>query len=438
MSFPACPIFPSTWTLFLLVTITLARLPYSAAEAVDGEWVSLFNGKDLVGWEAPENPSTFQVVDGVLVVKGDRGHLFYTGPVGNHDFTDFEWKCDVLTKPGANSGMYFHTAMQPEGWLTKGCEAQIDNSHIDPRRTGGIYGIADVMDDCPAKDNEWFTQHVIVRGKRIIIKVNGKVTTDYTEPDSPVRTPGNEQRVLSHGTLAIQGHDPGSEVHFRNIMVRVPPSADDGFVALFDGKSLDGWVVRGGKAKYAVEDGVIVGTSQPNTSNTFLCTEQEYGDFVLEYEILADSELNSGVQIRSQVFDKDTTVNLGEGNAMNIPAGRVHGYQVEYDANVPRRAWLAGIYDEGRRAWLVPGPLGGDPTKFTEQGKRLYKPGDWNHIRVEAQGPSIKTYLNGELRADMHDDLTPSGFIGLQVHGVRGETKPLKVRWRNLRIKELN
>ena len=438
MNVPAHRFFPSILTLILLVTITLACLPHSVADDGDGEWVSIFNGQDLTGWEAPENPSTFQVVDGVLVVKGDRGHLFYTGPVGNHDFTDFEWKCDVLTMPGANSGMYFHTAMQPEGWLTKGCEAQIDNSHTDPRRTGGIYGIADVMDEPPVRDNEWFTQHVIVRGKRVIIKVNGKVTTDYTEPDSPVRTPGNEQRVLSHGTLAIQGHDPGSEVHFRNIMVRILPSADDGFIALFDGKTLDGWVVRGGKAKYAVEDGVIVGTSQPNTSNTFLCTKKDYGDFMLEYEILADSELNSGVQIRSQVFDKSSTVSLGDGSTISVPAGRVHGYQVEYDANAPMRAWLAGIYDEGRRAWLVPGPLGGDPKQFTEQGKRLYKPGDWNHIRVEAQGPSIKTYLNGELRADMHDDLTPSGLIGLQVHGVRGETTPMKVRWRNLRIKELD
>ena len=209
------------------------------------------------------------------------------------------------------------------------------------------------------------------------------------------------------------------------------------FVPLFDGKLLDGWVVLGGKAKYAVKDGTIVGTSKPNAPNTFLCTEKNYGDFILEYEIRADAELNSGVQIRSQQFDDDTEVDLGDGKTMKIPRGRVHGYQVEYDANVPGRAWMAGIYDEGRRSWLYPGLLGGDAKKCTDQGKRVYKPGEWNNFRVEAKGPSIKTYLNGELRTDMQDSLTPAGFIGLQVHQVGENTKPMHVSWRNLRIEVL-
>jgi 3-keto-disaccharide hydrolase len=213
---------------------------------------------------------------------------------------------------------------------------------------------------------------------------------------------------------------------------------ETGFVSLFDGKTLDGWIVRGGKAEYTVEDGVIVGTSRPNTSNTFLCTLKDYGDFVLEYEIKADSELNSGVQIRSQVFDKDTVVNLGNGRSMTIPAGRVHGYQVEFDANLPERAWMAGIYDEGRRDWLYPGSLGGDARSFTAQGKRLFRPGTWNQVRVEARGPSIKTFFNGQPRAEITDNLTPSGFIGLQVHSVHDEARPLHVRWRNLRIKTLD
>lgn len=212
---------------------------------------------------------------------------------------------------------------------------------------------------------------------------------------------------------------------------------ENGWVSIFNGKNLDGWQTRGGKATYAVEEGTIVGTSQPNTSNTFLCTDKEYGDFVLEYEMKADSELNSGVQIRSHALDSDTEVDLGDGKSMEIPAGRIHGYQVEFDANFPDRAWMGGIYDEARRGWLYPGPLGGDPNKFTEQGKKLFKPGDWNHIRVEALGPSIKTWLNGELRTEMQDSMTPKGFIGLQVHSVGENTKPLKVQWRNLRIQSL-
>jgi hypothetical protein len=422
--------------LFLItVGCSLASTHVLAFEP-DGEgWSTLFNGKDLDGWRAPENPETFQVVDGTLVVKGDRGHLFYVGEVGNHDFKNFEWKCDILTKPGANSGMYFHTKPQPEGWLTTGLEAQIDNSHTDPRRTGGIYNVADVMNESPVKDNEWFTQLVIVRGNRIVVKVNNRVTTDHTEPENPERPAGQEGRRLSHGTIAIQGHDPGSEVHFRNIKIRVLP--DDDSISLFDGQSLDGWEVRGGKATYAVEDETIVGTSHPDTSNTFLCTEKEFGDFVLEYEIKADSALNSGVQIRSQEFDKNTVVELGNGKEMNIPAGRVHGYQIEFDANVPGRAWMAGIYDEGRRGWLFPGTAGGDEKLFTEQGKQLFKPGDWNLIHVEAKGHSIKTWLNGELRTQMKDQLTPRGFIGLQVHSVGAKKEPLQVRWRNIRLQSL-
>jgi hypothetical protein len=422
----------------LLATIILNSFTICEAQSpvADEDWISIFNGKNLEGWNAPENPATFQVVDCTLVVKGDRGHLFYVGPVGDHDFKNFEWKCEILTKPGANSGMYFHTKPQPEGWLTVGLEAQIDNSHVDPRRTGGIYGVADVMDDSPVKDNEWFTQHVIVRGHQIVIKVNDQITTNHTEPENPERPAGQEGRRLSHGTIAIQGHDPGSEVHFRNIMIRLLP--DDDGVALFDGKTLDGWQVRGGKATYDVEHGIIVGTSQPNTSNTFLCTEKEYGDFVLEYEIKADAALNSGVQIRSQVFDKHSQVDLGSDKSIKIPAGRVHGYQVEFDANVPGRAWMGGIYDEGRRGWLYPGTAGGGAKEFTEQGKKLFKPGEWNHIRVEANGPSIKTWLNGDIRTDMRDSMTPKGFIGLQVHAVGENAEPLQVRWRNIRIQSLD
>ena len=216
-------------------------------------------------------------------------------------------------------------------------------------------------------------------------------------------------------------------------------AADDatGWTELFNGKNLDGWIQRGGKAGYAVVDGVIVGTSKAGTSNSFLCTDRDYGDFILEYEMKADIELNSGVQIRSHEFAEPTEVDLGDGKSMKIRAGLVHGYQVEFDVNQAERVWTAGIYDESRRGWLYPGPLGGEADAFAEQGRKLIKRDDWNKIRVEARGPSIKTWLNGELRADLKDSVSLDGFIALQVHSVGEVEKPMHVSWKNLRIKVL-
>jgi hypothetical protein len=199
-----------------------AALAADAAADADG-WISLFNGKDLSGWKAAENPDSFQVVNGVLVIKGNRGHLFYAGDVEGADFKNFDWKCEVMTKPQANSGMYFHTEYQEEGWPAKGYEVQLNNSHADPKKTGGLYGVFDVMNDAPAKDGEWFTQQVTVEGKHIVVRVNGKVTTDYTEPDNVKRSGDFIGRLISHGTIALQAHDPGSEVHIRKIMIKPLP-----------------------------------------------------------------------------------------------------------------------------------------------------------------------------------------------------------------------
>ena len=189
----------------------------------------------------------------------------------------------------------------------------------------------------------------------------------------------------------------------------------EGFLPLFDGQTLEGWKQLGGKAKYEAKDGMIVGSSVPNTSNSFLCTEKHYSDFVLELEFQVDAGLNSGVQIRSNSLEE-------------YKKGRVHGYQVEIDPSA--RAWSAGIYDEGRRGWL-------NDLKDNEPARKAFKQGEWNQFRIEAVGDSIKTWINGVPAADLKDSMTPSGFIGLQVHGVGGRTEPLRVRWRNIRLKDL-
>jgi hypothetical protein len=222
----------------------------------------------------------------------------------------------------------------------------------------------------------------------------------------------------------------------------LPPAAlAQAALELFNGKDLSGWVQRGGKASYAVENGEIVGRSVAGTPNTFLCTEKDYGDFVLEYEFKVDPQLNSGVQIRSQVFDHETSFVTPE-KTIKIAAGRVHGYQIEIDVNPKQdRWWTAGIYDEGRRGWLFPA-LRGSPAAvaFTDQGRAVTKPDEWNHVRVVASGDSLKTWLNGEPRADLKDSVTPAGFIALQVHSIgdKPELAGSTVRWRNLRLTPLS
>ena len=204
-------------------------------------------------------------------------------------------------------------------------------------------------------------------------------------------------------------------------------AAESGWTELFNGRNLDGWIQRGGKARYRAEGGQIVGASVPNTGNSFLCTERDYTNFILELEFKTTPGLNSGVQIRSQVFDANQQVKAGE-KTLRIPAGRVHGYQVEIDPSA--RAWTGGIYDEGRRGWL-------NDLKNNEPARKVYRTNDWNKFRIEAKGESIKTWLNGVPAADLKDSLTPAGFIALQVHGVGSRTNELQVRFRNIRLQEL-
>lgn len=214
---------------------------------------------------------------------------------------------------------------------------------------------------------------------------------------------------------------------------------ETGFKSLFNGKDLSGWEQKGGQAKYRVDHGEIAGSAVAGTPNSFLCTKKHYGNFILEYEFKAEQPLNSGVQIRSHVFAEAREIDLGNGKKRKLPAGRVHGYQVEIDPNQPQRMWTGGVYDEARRGWLFPGLRGGDKAKFTRQGRKIYKDKDWNKMRIVCRGDHIRTWLNGALRSDFKDGLTAKGFIGLQVHGIGGKKELVgaTIRWRNLRLKEL-
>jgi hypothetical protein len=193
--------------------------------------------------------------------------------------------------------------------------------------------------------------------------------------------------------------------------------AQEKWVNLFNGKDLSGWKQLNGKAKYVVADREIIGTTVHGEPNSFMVTEKDYGDFILELDFRLDADMNSGIQFRSQ-------------SKPDYREGRVHGYQMEIDPSP--RAWTGGIYDEGRRGWLY-------PLEYNPEGKKAYKAREWNHARIECIGNVIRIWINGIPTAHLVDDMTTRGFIALQVHSVRNpEESGQKVRWRNIRIQTEN
>ena len=206
----------------LIVTfIVLIFAVAGFSQCPKGEWIPLFDGSSLNGWEASENQGTFSVEDGTIKVHGKRSHLYYVGPVGNHDYKNFELVLDAKTTPGSNSGVYIHTEYQQDGWPKKGYETQINSTHSDWKKTSSIYDVVNVKDS-PSEDNVWFTQHIIVKGKNVVVNTNGKTIVDYTEPEFWVAD-GWPGRRISHGTVCLQGHDPKSVVYFKNIYIKILP-----------------------------------------------------------------------------------------------------------------------------------------------------------------------------------------------------------------------
>lgn len=220
---------------FLIVTL----LSVTSLSAQEDGFISLFNGKDLSEWKAAsENPDCFSVKDGSLIVKGGRSHLFYNGPSGT-DFKNFELKLRVKTLPGANSGVYFHTKYQETGWPDAGFEAQVNSTNQDPRKTGSLYGIVNIwvpkegekkivevneggevfshQPTAPSTDGEWFDYHITVQDSKITIRVDGVLQTEWTQPEGWDRG----GRKIGSGTFGLQAHDPDSEIHFRDIRVKV-------------------------------------------------------------------------------------------------------------------------------------------------------------------------------------------------------------------------
>ena len=205
--------------------LTLAA--FAQNPKLEAGFTSLFNGVDFTGWKLA-NPDSFSIRDGAIVANGRAGHAFYDGPFRDHLFKDFELRIDVMTKPGANGGIYVLTEFQERGFPLKGFEVQVNNSYQRDRvKSGSLYHVLDVLDTSPAKDDEWYTTTVIVQGQTIVVKVNDTETVKWTQPadwKGSVRPNGSpefpERRIGSPGTIALQAHDPNSTVFYRNIRIK--------------------------------------------------------------------------------------------------------------------------------------------------------------------------------------------------------------------------
>ena len=205
--------------IVFLLAFVLFSLNLSAQSA---DWIELFNGKNMDGWKISDNPVSFNVEDGVIKVDGPRAHAFYEGKEGNHDFKNFELMVEVKTMPKANSGIFFHTVFQETGWPNKGYEVQVNQSHTDWRKTGSLYSFNDVK-EVFVQDGEWYTEHIIVNGDQVTVKINGKTVMEYDESEDKNRPTNAGEKKIDHGTFALQAHDPESVIYYRSVKVKILP-----------------------------------------------------------------------------------------------------------------------------------------------------------------------------------------------------------------------
>lgn len=336
-----------------------------------------------------------------------------------------------------NSGVYLQGKYELQVLGTKR-----GNNPPAMNEAGAFYNIKPADSNASRGPGEWQAYDIWFRAARFdsdgnkaenaraTVYWNGRLVHDDVELPHPTGSQQANGESAAEGLdyqigpLVLQDHvsDAEGPVWYRNIWIAPltdkPAPMPGPWTRLFEDTDESDWIVRGGHAPYTVENGVLTGTSVPNSRNTFYTTIKEYGDFELIYEVRVHPELNSGVQIRSHVID-----------GIDNRSGGLRGYQIEVDPAA--RAFSAGIYDEARRGWL-------HPLHTVPSPRRAFRPGEWNTIRVVADGPIIRTWINGVPAAEIFDAMTASGHIGFQVHDVGGRTDPLTVEFRNARIRELN
>jgi hypothetical protein len=287
-----------------------AMAAFAAASGVSAQdWVALQDGKSLDGWKAAERPESWVVEDGVFVSRGERSHLFYVGKVGKHDFRNFEFQAEVMTSPGANSGIYVHTKWQGPGWPEAGYELQVINSnppaekmggYIEYKMTGSVYAVRNTW-QAPVADNVWFTYRIRVVGKTLQTFINDKLICEYAEGPTPFRPKDKPGRLLGSGTFALQAHDPGSIVKYRNMKVRILPNdaaPPAGLIPIAD-RELDQLITQASNDNIPLID---LGLSAPDggSSDEFDAMARRYG--VLPLRIQELPQIASSVAV---IVDRD-------------------------------------------------------------------------------------------------------------------------------------
>jgi hypothetical protein len=330
------------------------------------EWIPLQDGKSLTGWKAAERPEAWVVEDGAFVSRGDRSHLFYTGKVGPRgkpaEFKNFELSLDVMTSPGANSGVYVHTRWQGPGWPAAGYELQVINSnppaeqmngYVEHKMTGSIYAVRNLW-TAPASDNQWFNYRIRVVGKTIQTFINDQLACEYAEPPGAFRPEDKKARLLGSGTFALQAHDPGSVVKYRNIKVKILP--DDaappaGLVPIADAE-LDRLITQASNDNIPLIDVGLVATSA--NADEFWRQARRYGVLPVAYESI--SRMPSSVALisdREQGPDVEVLKSLkARGYRVAFSSGGANSFD---EAQLKRR--LQAIKDAGLgwKDFWVPG-----------------------------------------------------------------------------------
>ena len=300
-------------------------------------WIALQDGKTLAGWETAERPESWVVENGAFVSRGERSHLYYVGNVGNHDFRNFEFSAEVMTSPGANSGIYVHTRRQGPGWPEAGYELQVINSnppaekmngYIEHKMTGSVYAVRNNW-RAPVADNVWFSYRIRVVGKTIQTFINNKLICEYAEPDAAFRPSDKKGRLLGSGTFALQAHDPASVVKYRNMKVRILPddaAPPEGLVPLAD-RELDQLITQASNDNIPLID---LGLSAPDGGSAldFAREARRYGVLPLRIQdlpqmegsiaVLVDRDRGPDVELLKSLKAKGYRVAFSSGGATSF------------------------------------------------------------------------------------------------------------------------
>jgi hypothetical protein len=345
---------------FTRIACVLAVLAGPTAYAQ--QWIPLQDGKSLAGWKAAERPEAWVVEQGAFVARGDRSHLFYTGKVGKHDFRNFELSLDVMTSPGANSGVYVHTKWQGPGWPAAGYELQVINSnpppetmdgYIEHKMTGSIYAVRNTW-TAPARDNEWFNYRIRVVGNTLQTFVNDQLVCEYAEPADAFRPEDKKARRLGSGTFALQAHDPGSVVKYRNIKVKILPddtAPPKGLIHIAD-RELDQLVTQASNDNIPLID---VGLSAPASgAEEFWSQARRYG--LLPLDLATVPQISSSVVVlvdRERGADVDLLKTLkARGYRVAFSSGGATGLD---EAQLKRRLLAIREAGLGWKDFWVPG-----------------------------------------------------------------------------------